>query len=305
VKIVKVMLTGGTGFIGSWTAKALLEAGHEVTLFARNPEKVRGFQGRVGMRFVQGALADTGKLQDAVVGQDVCIHIALGWGDTASEMMRADTLPSVELFQAAIDAGVEKVIFTSSIAVFGDRRATYTDDTAVRPDRYYGATKAAAEAYLLAAAGETTVRGNVIRPGYTFGEPAVDGGTIYTDTKLGDIVGAALRGEAVTVRQNDGTQFIWVGDLARLYVAIAHSDVSRQLYSAVSANFTTWEQIARMAIEETNSSSELIIEPTDLDPTRGRNDVSAIRDAFGMEFDSTNHLRAHVKYLAGRILNGA
>jgi UDP-glucose 4-epimerase len=294
---MRVMMTGGTGFIGSWIAEALLSAGHEVTLLARNPEKVAGQQHRAGLAFVEGSLRDTEAIRAAMRGQDACVHVALGWGDTAADMAREDTIPSIEIFQAAIDADVRDVIFTSSIAVFGDRRQLYTDDTALRPDRYYGATKAATEAYLLAAAREAGIRGNIVRPGYTFGGPAVPGASIYTDTKLSDMAANALRGRPIDVRKNDGTQFIAVADLAQVYLSILESDVDRGVYTAVSRNFTTWESCARSIVEITGSSSDIVVEPTNLDPSQGRNDVSTIRDSFGLEFDSSAALDTHLQYV--------
>jgi UDP-glucose 4-epimerase len=128
----------------------------------------------------------------------------------------------------------------------------------------------------------------------------VEGASIYTDRKFPDIVEAAARNEPITVEQNAGTQFIWAGDLARVYSAVASTDVDRRLYTSVSANFTTWEEIARMAIDHTNSTSELIVTESSIDPSEGRNDVSAIDDDFGLRFDSTPHLRDHVAYLAER-----
>lgn len=297
---MRVMLTGGTGFIGSWVTEALASEGHEVTLLARDPRKVQGFLDRKDISFVQGSLTDSAAIRRAVDGQDACIHIALGWGDDARAMLREDTTPSIELFQSAIEAGAQHVVFTSSIAVFGDRRDAYTDDTAPRPNGYYGATKAAAESFLLAASAETGIRGNVIRPGYTFGGPVTEGATVYTDTKLLDMARAAIAGHPITVRQNDGTQFIWVGDLAKVYLAVLLGAENRKMFTAVSSNFTTWEQCARLIVERANSSSDVIAEPTDLLPTQGRNDVSAIRDSFGLEFDSTSAMREHVDFLLDR-----
>jgi len=294
------MITGGTGFIGSHITEQLVSEGHEVTILARDPGKVSGFLGRDAIDFVQGTLADDDAIRRALAGKDCAIHVALGWGDSGSEMALADTVPSIKIFQGAIDAGLRQIIYTSSIAVFGDHRSIYTDDTAVRPDRFYGATKAAAEVYLLAFAKENGIRGNVVRPGYTFGGPVVEGASIYTDRKFPDIVEAAARNEPITVEQNAGTQFIWAGDLARVYSAVASTDVDRRLYTSVSANFTTWEEIARMAIDYTNSTSELIVTESSIDPSEGRNDVSAIDDDFGLRFDSTPHLRDHVAYLAER-----
>jgi len=297
---VKVMVTGGTGFIGSYVVDRLASEGHEVTILARNPNKVAGFLKHPRIDFVEGTLTDADAIRASLRGKDACIHIALGWGDTAVEMAMADTMPSLRIFQTAAELGVEHLIYTSSIAAFGDGREVYTDDTSVRPTDLYGATKAATESYLVAMATENGVRANVIRPGYTFGDPVVAGASIYSDRKLPDIVEGAVRGELIPVTRNAGTQFIWAGDLARVYSSVLSSTVDREFFTAVSADFMTWEEIARLAVAHTGSSSRIVVEDSDLDPAIGRNDVSAIERSFGLQFDSREHMRKHVAFLADR-----
>lgn len=294
------MITGGTGFIGSYVVSDLVAAGHRVTVLARNPDKVAGFRDVGAIRFVRGELRDRDAVRRALAGQDACIHVALGWGDNATEMAEADTVPSLFIFDEAVRAGVGTILYTSSIAAFGDTRPLFSDDTMPRPGDLYGATKAATEAYLLAVGQATGVRVGVIRPGYTFGGPVTEGASIYTDTTLVDLVTQARRDEPITVTRGDGTQFIWAGDLSRVYLAALGSTHTRRLYTAVSTNFTAWEDIARMAVEHLGSSSEITAEDRGVDPTQGRNDVSAIAEDFGLSFDSSDRLREHVAWLADR-----
>jgi UDP-glucose 4-epimerase len=297
---VKIMITGGTGFIGSYIVQELVDAGHSVTILARTPTKVAGFLGHDQIDFVTGTLTDRDAIRRSLVSADACIHVALGWGDTAPEMAAADTLPSLTIFDEAVRAGATRIIYTSSIAVFGDARPAINDHTMPRPRDYYGATKAAAEAYLLALGESTGVQVNVVRPGYTFGGPVTEGASIYTDVKLPGLVRAAKRGEPIRVAKDDGTQFIWAGDLARVYSAVLGSAHTRRLYTAVSTNFTAWADIARLAVEQCGSASVISEDEAGLDPADNRNDVSAIADDFGLRFDSTDRLREHVAWIADR-----
>src|SRR4051812_16691660 len=109
------MITGGTGFIGSYIVCDLLAAGHSVTVLARTPGKVAGFRDRDGLGFVHGTLTDNQAIRRALAGADACIHVALGWGDTAPQMAAADTLPSLAIFDEAVRAGVSTILYTSSI----------------------------------------------------------------------------------------------------------------------------------------------------------------------------------------------
>jgi UDP-glucose 4-epimerase len=295
-----VMVTGGTGFIGSHIVQSLVTQGHHVTILARNPTKVAGFVGVPEIDFVQGTLRDCEAICEALAGQDACIHVALGWGDTAVEMAEADTVPSLFIFDEAVRAGVGSITYTSSIAAFGDARRRFSEDTTTRPNNLYAATKAATESYLLALGASEDIRVNIVRPGYTFGEPAVPGASIYTDTKLANLVDQARRNETIRVTKDEGTQFIWVGDLARIYLAVLSSDVTRRLYTGVSTDFTTWAEVAQMAVDHLGSASTVVADDLGVDPDMALNDVSPIEEDYGLSFVSKDRLRVHVAWLAER-----
>src|SRR3954471_21255754 len=78
---MRVMITGGTGFIGAHTVAALLDAGHEPTLLVRNPERVRRNVGALGidtaaLTLVTGDMADAEAVARAVADVEAVIHAA-------------------------------------------------------------------------------------------------------------------------------------------------------------------------------------------------------------------------------------
>jgi UDP-glucose 4-epimerase len=294
---MKIMVTGGTSFIGCYVVKRLADEGHEVTILARDPAKVPGLRSLASVELVPGTLTSAAVIEEALRGQDACIHIALGWGDGAVAMAEADTLPAIRIFQAAADLGVRHLIYTSSVAVFDSEPGRYADTDPPRPGRFYGATKAATEVYLLALAAERSLRANVIRPGYTFGNPAVLGAPVQSMPELPDIARKAAHGEPIAVTRNAGLQFIWAGDLARIYSAVLGSSVNRAQFTSLSPDFITWEQIARWAVELCGSASEVSVTDGDVAPARIRYDVSAIDQEFDFRFDAAGPLKAHLGYL--------
>lgn len=296
---MKIFLTGGTGFIGSYVACALLEEGHELTILARNVNKVSGFVGHPSVRLVSGTLSDRDVIRKALEGQDACIHVALGWGDTPVEMLERETAASVFIFQSAVEQGVRKIIYTSSIAAFGNA-PVQVESAETMPTDLYGATKAATEDYLLAIASAQQVQANVVRPGYTFGNPAIQGGSIYTDLKFKNIIRAARKNEPIHMVKNNGTQFIWAGDLAKIYTSVLHSDLNRRLLTGVSTEFTTWSAIAEMIVQRLGSNSEIVLEDRGLPEHGGRLlDVTPIEREFGLRFVTAEKLREHIDYLCG------
>jgi UDP-glucose 4-epimerase len=294
---LKIMVTGGTSFIGCHVVKRLSGEGHQVTILARDPAKVPRLRSLASVELVPGTLTSAAVIEEALRGQDACIHIALGWGDDAAGMAEADTLPAIRIFQAAADLGVRHLIYTSSVAVFDSEEGWYADTDPPRPARFYGATKAATEVYLLALAAERSLRANAIRPGYTFGNPAVPGAPIQSMPELPEIARQAAHGEPITVARNAGLQFIWAEDLARIYSAVLGSAVNRAMFTALSPDFITWEQIARWAVELCGSASEISVADAGADAGRIRYDVSAIGREFDLRFNAAVPLKAHLGYL--------
>jgi len=298
---MKVLVTGGTGFIGSYVVEELRKAGHAITILARKPEKVSSFVENDGITLMKGDLAEHDVLRECVQGMDAVVHIALGWGDEADTMLQNDTLPSVILMEAAARAGVKHFIYTSSTAAVGEIRPNMGTDIHPRPSDYYGATKAATEGFLLATSHPYEMRCNIIRPGYTFGNPVVPGASVQPDKRFREIVEHAVKGEAVEVTRYDGTQFIWAGDLAKLYRAVLESDVNRRVYHGLARDFLTWEAIAHRAIELCASSSELVVKDLEWASEPSLFDVSDGEKDFGLSFTGGDKVDEHLKHYMGMI----
>jgi UDP-glucose 4-epimerase len=115
--------------------------------------------------------------------------------------------------------------------------------------------------------------------------------------ELRQIVGSAVRGAPIAVTKNAGLQFIWAGDLAAVYSAVLGSAVNREVFTSLSPDFITWEEIARWAVDGCGSSSQIVAEDKGLAPALTTYDVSAIEREFGLRFDAARHLREHLAYL--------
>jgi UDP-glucose 4-epimerase len=295
---MNIFITGGTGFIGSHLVTMLGRAGHTVTILARNPAKISPLRGLPGLHFVDGTLADGDTIREAMRGCEACIHCALGWGETAAEMVRNDTVHSIDLFEKAVQTGVRRVIYTSSISAVGDFRPKMDAETALRPNSLYSATKAATENYLLAIAAQYNLQCAIIRPSYTFGNPAVPGGPMQPDRRFIDIVNSALRNEPISLIQHDGTQFIGVEDLTKLYAHALSTKTDRTIFFGVGSGYITWESIARYAVEFTKSQSTIALENRGWEPGAFIYDYTIAEKLFGAPFSTIDRLNAHIKYIA-------
>jgi len=305
---MNVFLTGGTGFIGSYVAKELVKQGHHVTILARNRNKVPELNKISALEIVQGDITDRKLLGEMVAGKDACILVALNYTKkTGWEVLLDDTLPTVFLSDAAAAAKVKHFIYTSSTAAndslyMGARDEAEKDlksvtaTTKQHPATFYGATKAASENYLVAQSHVSPMRVNIIRPGYVFGNPVVEGGSVQGDTRFRDIVRNAVQNKPITLTKHDGTQFIWAGDLAKLYLKVLHGDMNRKTYFGLSRKFVSWHDIAMAAVAKTGSKSRVVLEDKGWDENGLSWDVSDMKKDFGLEFDAWDKLQEHLDY---------
>jgi nucleoside-diphosphate-sugar epimerase len=153
---MKVLVTGGSGFTGSHSARALVAAGHEVRLFVRDPQKVRrvfGPDAEAASDLVVGDMADESAVDAALAGCDAVVHTA------ALVDLRASSARRVEETNArgvrfvvggAVRRGIPRVVYVSSLSVFFvPGGPPVTPELPIAPaTTAYARSKAAAEEYV-------------------------------------------------------------------------------------------------------------------------------------------------------------
>lgn len=307
---MKIFITGGTGFIGSHIVAELCSMGHEITILARNENKVPALIQLGKVTIIKGDLSDIEAFEEKLIGMDVLIHVALHWGDSAVEILLNDTLSSLILFEKAAKAGVKNFIYTSSTAVndwvYMDEtarvlgaEATVFEHSKQNPVTYYGATKGATELFMQAIAFEYKIKANIVRPGYTFGNPAVEGGDMEADTRFKEIIKAAKTNSPIKLVKYDGTQFIDAADLAKVYSSILKSGVNGKMYFGLGSKFITWEAVAYKAVKLLDSKSVVEVEDKGWPESPALFDVEAIKRDFDLSFESWEKIITHLKYIIG------
>ncbi len=123
---MKVAVTGGTGFIGRRVVRILRERGHEVTCVVRSPDKA-GELAALGATLAKGDILDGASLRTAFAGHEGVFHIAASYelgvvGKRAAEALAKNLEGTRTALEAARDAGAKKIVYTSSIVVYGNTR---------------------------------------------------------------------------------------------------------------------------------------------------------------------------------------
>lgn len=147
---MRVLVTGGAGYIGSVVAEELVRDGHETIVF---DSLYKGHRAAVveGAEFVEGDLTDGERLRSALRGAEAVIHMAadslVGESVTnPAKYYRNNVAAGLSLLDAMNDCGVRRLVFSSTAAVYGEPEKQPIEETdPTRPTNPYGETKLAFE----------------------------------------------------------------------------------------------------------------------------------------------------------------
>jgi UDP-glucose 4-epimerase len=144
---MNIFVTGGAGYIGSATAEALIKAGHSVTVY---DSLVTGHRAAVPVdaHFIHASLDDSHALAEALTSKkyDAVMHFAafIEAGESMKDpgkFFRNNFTNSLQLMETAVKAGVRKLVFSSTAAVYQSSEEPITEDSPIGPTNVYGHTK--------------------------------------------------------------------------------------------------------------------------------------------------------------------
>ena len=216
---MNVFVTGATGFVTGTVTLQLLARGDRVRALVRDASRGRTLE-RSGVTVVAGDLSDAGALRRGMEGVDAVVHGAAMYsvGIAPSQrpaMFTANVTGTERVLEAALDAGVRRVAYISTCAIFGNTHGQIVDETYMRTGpytSYYEETKVQAHeiALRLAARGLPV---SIAQPGGVYGPGDTSG--------MGGLMRDFARGRLPLVPFADtGLNFVHVEDVARGIVLV-------------------------------------------------------------------------------------
>jgi dihydroflavonol-4-reductase len=230
---MRVLVTGGTGFVGGWTAKAIADAGHSIRFLVRNPDRLATSVAKLGVDvsdFAVGDIADRVSVRDALRGCDAVVHsAALVATDPrqAAQMLTTNMQGAQNVLGQSVELGLDPIIHVSSFtALFHPGLEMLRADLPVVGGADgYGKSKAQVDIYArgLQDAGAPV---NITYPGMVLGPPVGD-----QFGEAGEGVKAALQMHAIPGR-SAAWLVVDVRDLAALHAALAEPGRGPRRYTA-------------------------------------------------------------------------
>ena len=263
---MRVLITGGSGFIGSHLAESF-QGEAEVRVLDNMATGHGGNLSGLEVDLRRGSILDEVALQGAMVGVDYVFHLAAMVSVPLSvhEPLVCEDVNGVgviRVLEAAAQAGVKKVFYASSAAIYGDNPTVpKTEAMLPEPKSPYAITKLQGEHWCRFYDGESRVKTAALRFFNVFG-PRQDPHGAYA-AAVPIFIERALKGEPITIF-GDGSatrDFIYVKDIV---AAIRHVTLNPELTGVRNAGYggtTTIKDLAEKIIELAGSKSGILFLP--------------------------------------------
>ena len=316
---MKILVTGGKGFIGSKIVEMLSNDGHKITVVdnldtygimtkkeLENLNKWRTRNWNIeNISMIQGDVLDRLVCLKAFKSRpDIVIHLA-----TYPRAKIVDNDPIVgipkvintttNLLWHSEKFNVKKFVYISSSMVYGDFVDGMKEDGNTKPKNIYGEAKLTGERMVKLFAKRDGLNYNIIRPSGVYGPGDMP------DRVVSKFFDKAMKNETITLHNGDNkVDFTYRQDAATGIIQAALSSVANVSFNITAGNATSLRTLAEMIIEITGSKSELEdIGNHKLYPMRGTLDIGRAKDLLGYEpkFSLKEGLQSYYDWLQLKI----
>jgi|TARA_B100001964_G_scaffold59928_1_gene68023 UDP-glucose 4-epimerase len=242
---MKILVTGGSGFIGHTLVRSLLDKGQEVIVVDTKPIKFKHEK----LTFLQKSIEED--LRADMKGCDAVFHLAALLGVVNSDKNPLKTLRinidgTVNVFKCAVDAGINHVVYSSSSEIYGEaQEIPLKEDSPKAPVSVYGVSKLAAEMYAQGFVKEHGININPIRffnvygPGQRF------------EWVMSIFIQKVLRNEAPVIF-GDGSQvrcFTFVEDIVKGMETVMEKGKKGEAYNIANDQPISMKELAELIIK--------------------------------------------------------
>jgi len=274
---MKLLVTGGAGFIGSHLVNRLVELGHEVVVldnFRRGNKLDKEILKKI--RLIEGDVRDKETVLDSAERCDMIFHLAAVLGvdvvaDNPVETMETEALGMMNVVNAAIYHATEKIIYASTSGVYGRSaiEEAVKEDFNVSPKSSYAIAKRYNEIYLASVYEEKKLESVSLRFFNVYG-PKQDNRMV-----IPRFFEQAIQGKSITVYgSGDQTRdFTWIDDVVTASIKLAATAKGAGIYNISNESEISIKEVAENIIKITGSTSKI----TYINPPKNRYDFEVER----------------------------
>jgi UDP-glucose 4-epimerase len=266
---MRALVTGGAGFLGATLANYLVRDGHEVRVL---DDLSAGDRGRLDERvlFTRGDVGDRPKLWTLLQDVDCVYHLAARVQVSESilyprEYNEVNVGGTVSVMEAMRDAGVRRVVFTSSGAVYGEQaEQPVGEDRTPNPQSPYAVSKLAAEYYVRTIGALWGIETVILRIFNAYGPG--QNLPVSHPPAVPRFLSQALGGGSLVIFGGGGQtrDFVYVDDVVRALVAAASaSDVDRRVINIGTGRETSINGLADLVAQATGNQVEVLRSPAE------------------------------------------
>lgn len=252
----KVLITGGSGFLGVHLARKLLRQNYEVTLFDIAPLDAKDLIGKV--KCIKGDIRNIRNVSNAFKNQNYVVHAAAALPILREKKIIFDT--NINGTKNALDASlknkIKRFIFISTTAVYGiPKHLPEKETNPLDPIGYYGESKVAAEKLCLEyAKNELSV--NILRPKSFLGPERLGVFELWFEAIFTNH-GVFILGDG-----NNKYQLLAVSDVVDAIIKAMESKIDGEIFNIGASKFKTWKKDLGAVIKYAESKSKIIKLPT-------------------------------------------
>lgn len=282
---MRILILGGSGFIGSHVADAAIAQGHRVRVYDRAREAYR--QTPKGVEFIRGDFGDTTAMAEALTGVDIVFHLVSTTVPTTANLdpiadIQGNLVNTVKLLEMMRAQGVSRLLYLSSGGtVYGvPTRDPVAESHTLLPISSYGIVKVAIEHYIRMESAQHGLDAVILRPSNPFGPRQGHGGV---QGIIGTYMWRHARNEPMEL-WGDGSvvrDFIHVRDLAQLCIACAKSGITGTFNAGAGEGRSIREIIDGIGRVSGRALAPIIKPARKFDVPRVVLDITAIRESIG------------------------
>jgi nucleoside-diphosphate-sugar epimerase len=240
---MKILITGGSGFIGTRLIDELIKEHHEIIIF----DKVKS--SKYPQVCILNDVRNKEELIKACEGVDVIYNLAAEHADNVTPLsLYADVNigGAKNIVEAAKRNNIKKIIFTSSVAIYGLNRGTPTEDINPQPFNEYGRTKYEAEKIFLSWKKENDDNNlQIVRPAVVFGER--NRGNVY------NLINQISTGKFAMIGNGSNKKSMgYVGNIAKFLCELKDSEKKLDIFNFAGKGDLSTKEIVEIVRDELN-----------------------------------------------------